>query len=134
MARLPLNVDPARERSVETRLTVIVLCADWCTVCRDFETDFDALARANPDLYFRWVDIEDEPDVVGDLDITTFPTVIVASAAGLHFGGAVLPQAAVVARLIEQARTGAVASVGALTAEYLRVHAATRPATPAGSR
>ncbi len=113
--------------TAQPALTVICLCADWCGSCREFAPTFDALAAALPGDVFRWVDIEDEPDLLGDLDITTFPTLIVASADGLHFGGEVLPQAGVLARLVASVRT---APVGGRTldddlrGQYLQIYRA----------
>jgi thiol-disulfide isomerase/thioredoxin len=107
-------------------LTVICLCADWCTACREFAPAFAALRHAHPGDHFRWVDIEDEPELLGELDITTFPTLLIASAAGLQFAGGVLPQPSVVERLIGAARSGAgaVGVADALLLQYRQVLAA----------
>jgi len=58
-----------------------------------------------------WVDVEDEEDVVGDLDVETFPTVLVAGGARVRFFGPVLPQVPVLARLLDSLQEG-----GALSA------------------
>ena len=80
---------------------VVCLCADWCGTCRDYRALFDALARAHPGVRFVWVDIEDEADVAGDLDVETFPTLLVADGQTARFLGPLLPQAAVLSRLID---------------------------------
>ena len=71
---------------------VLCLCAAWCGVCRDFRTLFDEAERQHPGLRFRWIDVEDEADLLGDLDVETFPTLVVGSGERLVFGGPVLPQ------------------------------------------
>jgi thioredoxin 1 len=57
---------------------VACLCAAWCGVCRDWLPLFTAQARANPHMRFAWVDVEDEDETMGEVDIETFPTLLVA--------------------------------------------------------
>jgi hypothetical protein len=38
-------------------------------------------------LRFAWLDIEDQSDLVGDLDIGNLPTVLMADAQGTRFFG-----------------------------------------------
>ncbi|MCZ2105440.1 MAG: thioredoxin [Burkholderiales bacterium] len=80
---------------------VVCLCAEWCNVCRAIHPEFDALAARSPGVAFTWVDVEDEEQLVGDLDIETFPTVLIGSAHELRFFGAIQPQAAVLARMVD---------------------------------
>ena len=79
---------------------VICLCAEWCGVCREFRSAFEQAARAHPQLRFRWLDVEDEADALDDLDVETFPTLVIGSATTLHFAGPTLPQAAQLERLL----------------------------------
>ena len=83
-------------------LRVVCLCADWCSACRAWRPDWDALAARHPQLRWQWLDIEDEAelmDTVG-LDIETFPTVLLMRGdRALHLG-AVPPQPAFVDHLI----------------------------------
>lgn len=94
-------------RSPQTpELWVICLCAQWCGTCREYRAVFDAQAQAHPDMHCVWVDVEDEPDLVGDLDVETFPTLLVgrvgAAGAALDFAGPLLPQPAILERLLAQ--------------------------------
>jgi len=57
---------------------VACLCAAWCGVCREWLPQFTAQARAHPGMRFAWVDVEDEDETMGDVDILTFPTLLVA--------------------------------------------------------
>ena len=70
---------------------VICLCADWCGVCREWRDAFTQAAAAHPELRFAWVDVEDEADAMGDVDIETFPTVLIAREGKPLFFGPVLP-------------------------------------------
>ena len=72
---------------------VFCLCAAWCGTCRDYDSVFRTIAQAHDDYRFVWVDIEDESDAIGDLDIETFPTVLVADGEQVRFFGPVLPAA-----------------------------------------
>jgi thiol-disulfide isomerase/thioredoxin len=84
----------------------VCLCANWCGTCRDYRAVFEALAQAHPEVRFEWVDIEDESELAGDLDVETFPTLLIADAAGARFLGPLLPQAPVLARLLASLRSG----------------------------
>ena len=48
---------------------VACLCAGWCDVCKQYRAGFDALAEQYPDQQFVWIDIEDQSDLIGDLDV-----------------------------------------------------------------
>jgi thioredoxin-like negative regulator of GroEL len=80
---------------------VVCLCAAWCGVCRDWTPVFAQLEAAHPDVRFGWVDVEDEADAIGELDIETFPTLLVGQGARARFLGPVQPSAAQVSRLLE---------------------------------
>lgn len=91
----------------------VCLCPDWCSTCRDYRPLFDALARAHPGVRFEWVDIEDEPEVAGDLDPQTFPTLLLAQGTTALFLGPLLPRAAVLERLLLSLQAGAPAAAHA---------------------
>lgn len=91
--------DPAADA-----LQVICLCAAWCGVCREWTATFEALAAAHPQVRFDWVDVEDEADAMGEIDIETFPTLLVARGAQAAFFGPVQPSPAQVARLLDSMR------------------------------
>lgn len=79
---------------------VVCLCAAWCNTCTDYRAPFDAMAREWPQMRFEWLDIEDESDIAGDLDVETFPTVLVADGQHVRFVGPLLPHAGILNRLI----------------------------------
>jgi len=83
---------------------IVCLCAAWCRLCDDYRPLFDRMSaelRAQvPDLHARWIDIEDEADLVGDLDIETFPTLVIAGPDGVRFAGPLTPHEETLRRLV----------------------------------
>ena len=80
---------------------VACLCAAWCGTCASYRATFDELAARHPDKYFLWVDIEDHADVVGDLDVENFPTLLIQRHEHVAFFGTMLPDANVAHRLVQ---------------------------------
>jgi len=90
---------------------VACLCAAWCVACREYRATFAALAeQLGGDADFAWIDIEDDADALGDLDIENFPTLLIADEAGARFFGPVMPQASTAERLIRGALGGGLAA------------------------
>ena len=90
------------------RLLVACLCAAWCGSCREYRPTFDALAAEFAgQADFMWVDIEDEADRIGDLDVENFPTLLIALGDTLRFVGPVAPHHGTASRLIRSALDGA---------------------------
>ena len=88
-------------------LHVICLCAQWCGTCRAYEPVFSDLKAQRPELQTHWVDVEDEEDALGDVDITTFPMLlIVDDRQGLCFAGPITPQPQTLLRLCDAAAGG----------------------------
>lgn len=85
---------------------VICLCAAWCRVCGEWSPAFEALAAAHPQARFAWVDVEDEADAMGDVEIETFPTLLVAHGGQARFFGPVQPSTAQVSRLLDSLLQG----------------------------
>jgi thioredoxin 1 len=83
------------------RWIVACLCAAWCGTCGSYRAAFEELAGRHPDKIFVWIDIEDQAEVVGDLDIDNFPTLLLQREETVAFFGTVLPDAGLAHRLIE---------------------------------
>lgn len=83
------------------RWIVACLCAAWCGTCGSYRAAFDALAARHPDKVFVWIDIEDQADVVGDLDVENFPTLLLQRGETVAFFGTVLPDPAVADRMVQ---------------------------------
>ena len=86
--------------SEQTPWWVVCLCAAWCGVCREWQPTFSAQARANPHLRFAWVDVEDEDDAMGDVDIETFPTLLIARGNQVLYLAPIPPMASQFTRLL----------------------------------
>ncbi|MFS2021199.1 thioredoxin family protein [Massilia sp. CT11-108] len=80
---------------------VACLCAAWCGTCSSYRAAFDGLATRHPDKTFVWIDVEDQADVVGDLDVENFPTLLVQRGDAVAFFGTMLPDPKVADRLIQ---------------------------------
>ena len=81
----------------ETAKAVLCLCAQWCGVCREFRAVFEAAHAHFPDFLFEFVDVEDE-SALDELDIETFPTLLLGTADRIVFAGPILPQAGTLER------------------------------------
>ena len=91
----------------ESPLLVACLCAEWCGRCRDYRAVFESLAaKAPPGTRFRWLDIEDEADLAGEMEVENFPSLLIARGDEVLFIGAVTPHANAAAALIERALAG----------------------------
>ncbi len=82
-------------------LDVVCLCAAWCGTCQTYQDTFAQLQQALPEHRYRWIDIEDEADWVGEVDVETFPTLLVAHRGQVLFAGPVLPRLGDAQRLLE---------------------------------
>ena len=68
-------------------IKILVVCADWCSVCRDYRatlTDF-------PEFDINWIDINDFESLTEEIEIETFPTVIIFHELDVLFFGPVEP-------------------------------------------
>ncbi|MES2743456.1 MAG: thioredoxin family protein [Pseudomonadota bacterium] len=83
------------------RWVVACLCAAWCGTCSGYRHTFEALAARHPDKLFIWIDIEDQAEVVGELDIDNFPTLLIQHDEVVAFFGTMLPDCGLAHRLIE---------------------------------
>lgn len=109
-------------------LDIVCLCAAWCGTCREYEPLFAALQQAQPGHRYRWIDIEDEADLVGDIDVETFPTLLVAHQGRVLFAGPVLPRLGDAQRLVDvqaqHAQVGKVPVLSGLPQDQIEAFAA----------
>lgn len=117
---------PSEDAPDAENLWVVCLCAEWCGVCRDYRALLDGLAAAHPQARFVWVDVEDEAELAGEVDVDTFPTLLLAADGAARFLGPLLPQAGVLKRLLdnihEQAPLPAAHEAQALLARITAKH------------
>jgi thiol-disulfide isomerase/thioredoxin len=79
---------------------IICFCATWCDICQQYRPNLQALAHRLPQHRFFWVDIEEHPELLGDEDIETFPTLLVQIGARVVFFGSMLPHIKHLERLL----------------------------------
>lgn len=91
-------------------LFVACLCAAWCGACRDYRAVFETLARRFAGTGFAWIDVEDQADAIGELDVENFPTLFIARAGETLFLGPVTPHLATAERLVRSALAGELAA------------------------
>ena len=80
---------------------VACLCAAWCDTCRGYQSGFEQLAAQHPDKRFVWIDIEDQADFIGDIDVENFPTLLIQRGDAVAFFGTMLPDVKIADRLIQ---------------------------------
>jgi thioredoxin-like negative regulator of GroEL len=91
---------PAHDAGGTVPWIIACLCAGWCNTCEAYRATFDQLAARHPGHHFIWIDIEDQAEVVGDLDIENFPTLLIQHDDTVAFFGTVLPDLQLAERLI----------------------------------
>jgi thiol-disulfide isomerase/thioredoxin len=96
-------------------LLVACLCAQWCGTCKDYAALFQGLQAEFPGATFRWIDIEDESELVDPIEVENFPTLLIATGGQARFFGTITPHIETLRRLIQShaGNTGA----GRLAAE-----------------
>ena len=115
-----------RTDTASPNLIVACLCADWCGTCRDYREDFEHTVGAAPGGGVRamWIDIEDEAELVGAIDVENFPTLLIARGSEVLFFGTVTPHLSTLARLVQAAVEGSTHLGGELPDRAVRELAA----------
>ena len=85
----------------ENSWIVACFCAHWCGACRTWRPAFEALSEKYPDIVFLWIDIEDHAELLGDLDIENFPSLLIQFGDIVNFFGCIHPDAGVAERLLK---------------------------------
>ena len=98
---IPENFPQLSTAIAEDKWIVACLCAAWCDVCKQYRAGFDALADQHTDQQFVWIDIEDQADLIGDLDVENFPTILIQRGDIVVFYGTMIPEPRQVARLLQ---------------------------------
>lgn len=103
---MPIMLAPA-PAAAEREWAVVCLCAAWCRTCDEYLPALSALAAREPGARFVWIDVEDDAEWIGDLEIETFPTLLVLAAQTPVFFGPLPPQIAVLERTLQALRENA---------------------------
>src|SRR5260221_9684691 len=94
-----------RSQADDATPIIVAVCAAWCDTCGQFRASFENIARARPTMLFIWLDIEDDADICGDIEVENFPTLAIYRAGKLLHFGVSLPHQGTVARLIDEMAT-----------------------------
>jgi thiol-disulfide isomerase/thioredoxin len=87
-------------------LYVTCFCAAWCRTCDAYDAVMQELrAHYGDKVALRWMDIEEQSDLLDEMDIENFPTLLVADAQHTYFFGPVLPYVAAAKQLIDRGLT-----------------------------
>ncbi len=98
----------------ESSTLIACLCAAWCDTCGDYRRVFESEAsRRAGRVQFRWIDIEDESALVGDVEVENFPTLVITRNGQARFYGTITPHARTLTRLVEAALADELAPVDA---------------------
>jgi hypothetical protein len=83
------------------KLLVVCLCAEWCETCRDYrQAAFEECRILYSNHRFEWIDIEVDSDLIGELEVENFPTLLIARDNQVLFFGAILPHVDHLKRLL----------------------------------
>ena len=93
-------------------MLVVCYCAQWCDTCGQYRLDFSALAERHPQHIFIWVDIEEQPELLGDEDVENFPTILLQSGDTNLFFGTQLPYISHLEKLLDRAHDLGAAQAG----------------------
>ena len=96
----PDNVDEIAHALRGGRWIVACLCAAWCGTCGGYRNAFEGVAERHPDKVFVWIDIEDNADLLGDLDVENFPSLLLQRDDTVAFFGPMLPDPLLLDRLV----------------------------------
>lgn len=99
-----------------SNLLIACLCADWCDTCREYRSAFEALMSEFPQHRFVWVDIEDQADLIGSIEVENFPTLLLAQQAQVLFAGTMLPHIGHLRRLLQTLSEQSEPQLGKLSA------------------
>jgi thioredoxin-like negative regulator of GroEL len=83
---------------------IVCLCAAWCRLCDDYAPVLEQvtaeLTTAGTALRRHWIDIEDDAELVDDVDVETFPTIVIIDSRAVRFAGPLEPQPDTLRRLL----------------------------------
>lgn len=83
---------------------VACFCAAWCDTCAEYRPKMQALSEARPQHVYAWIDIEDEPDLLGEEDVENFPTLLIQAGGRVLFYGPMLPHIGHLERVLDSLR------------------------------
>jgi len=96
----PENLPKIQRQLQQTSWLVACLCAQWCDTCMAYQSLFQALSEQHPEICFVWLDIEDQSELVDEIDIENFPTILIQHEQHNLFFGPTLPDTSLLERML----------------------------------
>ncbi len=78
-------MDSLKDISSDKSLKVLIVCASWCGVCREYKNMISSDLEPKP----IWVDVDDFEAIADDLSIETFPTIVILDDSDVLFFGSI---------------------------------------------
>ncbi|HIE4547317.1 TPA: thioredoxin family protein [Proteus mirabilis] len=82
-----LNKDNIRYQSAFGKKLVISFCASWCNNCESWKDTFTLLSEKFIDDCFIWIDIDEYPELVSEIDLDIIPVLLIQKKEDIHFLG-----------------------------------------------
>jgi thioredoxin 1 len=76
MSTVNLTAETIDETLAQDGITLVDWWADWCGPCRMFAPTFEAASEQHPDITFAKIDTEAEPQLAGQAQIRSIPTLM----------------------------------------------------------
>ncbi|HBC5558256.1 TPA: thioredoxin family protein [Proteus mirabilis] len=86
-----LNKDNIRYQSAFGKKLVISFCASWCNNCESWKDTFMLLSEKFIDDCFIWIDIDEYPELVSEIDLDIIPVLLIQKKEDIHFLGPIRP-------------------------------------------
>lgn len=82
----------------------VCLCAGWCNNCEEWKNELAQLSDEHRDCCFVWLDIDEHPDMVAEVDLDVLPVLALYKGEEVAFLGPIRPDKQTVSTLIKSAR------------------------------
>ena len=79
---------------------IACFCAAWCDTCGEYRPKLRTLSGTLRQV-FAWIDIEDHAELLGEVDVENFPTLMVQIKGRVVFYGPMLPHIGHLERLLD---------------------------------
>ncbi|WP_259695779.1 thioredoxin family protein [Proteus mirabilis] len=66
-------------------------CASWCNNCESWKDTFTLLSEKFIDDCFIWIDIDEYPELVSEIDLDIIPVLLIQKKEDIHFLGPIRP-------------------------------------------
>jgi hypothetical protein len=78
-------MDVIKNSLKDKSLTVLIVCATWCAVCRDYKS----MVEGNLEITPIWVDVDDFETIADEISIEIFPTIVILDGVDVLFFGSI---------------------------------------------